>query len=59
MFGDIGWAELLVIGIVALIVIGPEDLPQMFRQVGRFTAKMRAMSRDFSRAMIRPRGNPA
>lgn len=51
MFGDIGWAELLLIGIVALIVIGPEDLPQMFRQVGRFTAKMRVMSRDFSRAM--------
>ena len=51
MFGDIGWAELLLIGIVALIVIGPEDLPQMFRQLGRFTAKMRAMSRDFSRAM--------
>ena len=51
MFGDIGWAELLLIGIVALIVIGPEDLPQMFRQVGRFTAKLRAMSRDFSRAM--------
>ena len=51
MFGDIGWAELLLIGIVALIVIGPEDLPQMFRQVGRFTAKMRSMSRDFSRAM--------
>lgn len=51
MFGDIGWSELLLIGIVALIVIGPEDLPQMFRQVGRFTAKMRAMSRDFSRAM--------
>jgi sec-independent protein translocase protein TatB len=51
MFGDIGWAELLLIGIVALIVIGPEDLPQMFRQLGRFTAKMRGMSRDFSRAM--------
>lgn len=51
MFGDIGWAELLLIGIVALIVIGPEDLPQMFRQLGRFTAKMRSMSRDFSRAM--------
>ena len=51
MFGDIGWAELMLIGIVALIVIGPEDLPQMFRQVGRFTAKLRAMSRDFSRAM--------
>jgi sec-independent protein translocase protein TatB len=51
MFGDIGWSELLLIGIVALIVIGPEDLPQMFRQLGRFTAKMRSMSRDFSRAM--------
>jgi sec-independent protein translocase protein TatB len=51
MFGDIGWAELMLIGIVALIVIGPEDLPQMFRQLGRFTAKLRSMSRDFSRAM--------
>ena len=51
MFGDIGWAELMLIGIVALIVIGPEDLPDMFRQLGRFTAKLRAMSRDFSRAM--------
>lgn len=51
MFGDIGWAELVLIGIVALIVIGPEDLPDMFRQVGRFTAKLRQMSREFSRAM--------
>lgn len=51
MFGDIGWAELLLIGVVALIVIGPEDLPDMFRQIGRFTAKLRQMSREFSRAM--------
>ena len=51
MFGDIGWSELLLIGIVALIVIGPEDLPDMFRQLGRFTAKIRAMGREFSRAM--------
>lgn len=51
MFGDIGWAELLLVGVVALIVIGPEDLPDMFRQLGRFTAKLRAMGRDFSRAM--------
>ena len=48
---DLGMSELLVIGIVALIVIGPKDLPEMFRQLGRFTAKMRAMARDFSRAM--------
>jgi sec-independent protein translocase protein TatB len=41
----------MVIGVVALIVIGPEDLPDMFRQIGRFTAKLRQMSREFSRAM--------
>ena len=51
MFGDIGWAELMLIGIVALLVIGPEQLPDMFRQMGRFTAKLRQMSREFSRAM--------
>ena len=48
---NFGWAEMLVIGVVALIVIGPEDLPDMFRQLGRFTAKLRSMSREFSRAM--------
>lgn len=48
---DIGMSELLVIGIVALIVIGPKDLPGMFRTMGRFTAKARSMARDFQRAM--------
>lgn len=48
---DLGMSELLVIGIVALVVIGPKDLPEMFRQLGRMTAKMRAMAREFSRAM--------
>lgn len=48
---DIGWTELLLIAIVALIVVGPKDLPAMFHALGRFTAKARSMARDFSRAM--------
>lgn len=48
---DLGMSELLVIGVVALIVIGPKDLPVLFRSIGKFTAKLRAMSREFSRAM--------
>ncbi|MCT8328566.1 Sec-independent protein translocase protein TatB [Albidovulum sediminis] len=48
---NMGWTELLVIGVVALIVIGPQDLPEMFRQLGRFTGKIRAMGREFQRAM--------
>lgn len=48
---DLGWTELLVIGVVALVVIGPKDLPGMFRALGKFTAKARRMARDFSRAM--------
>lgn len=48
---DIGWSELLLIGVVALIVVGPKDLPVMFHTLGRITARARQMAREFSRAM--------
>ena len=48
---DFSWSEMMLVGIVALIVIGPKDLPGMFRELGRFTAKIRSMGREFSRAM--------
>ena len=48
---DLGWSELLVIGVVALIVVGPKDLPVLFRRVGQFVGKARGMAREFSRAM--------
>ena len=48
---DLGWTELLVIGIVALIVVGPKDLPILFRKVGQFVGKAKGMAREFSSAM--------
>ncbi|HCQ64727.1 MAG TPA: twin-arginine translocase subunit TatB, partial [Rhodobacteraceae bacterium] len=48
---DIGFTELMVIGVVALIVVGPKDLPTLFRTLGRFTARMRGLGREFTSAM--------
>jgi sec-independent protein translocase protein TatB len=48
---DVGWTELLLIGVVALIVVGPKDLPVMFHALGRITARARGMAREFSSAM--------
>jgi sec-independent protein translocase protein TatB len=44
---DIGWSELLLIGVVALIVIGPKELPGALRTLGQWTGKLRRMAAEF------------
>ena len=44
---DLGWQELLVIGSVALIVVGPKDLPNLFNRAGKFFGKIKKISREF------------
>lgn len=44
---DIGWSELMLIGVVALIVIGPKELPGVLRTVGKTIAKLRRMAGEF------------
>ena len=46
---DIGWSEMIVIVVVAIIVIGPRDLPGVLRSVGRWVGKARSLSREFQR----------
>jgi sec-independent protein translocase protein TatB len=44
---DISWSEFLLIGIVALIVIGPKELPTVMRTLGQWTRKVRSMASEF------------
>jgi sec-independent protein translocase protein TatB len=44
---DIGWQELLLIAVVAIIVIGPKDLPHAVRAVSQFVRQLRGLSREF------------
>ncbi len=44
---DISWTEFLLIGVVALIVIGPKELPAVMRTLGQWTRKVRGMAADF------------
>jgi sec-independent protein translocase protein TatB len=44
---DIGWSEFVVIGVVALIAIGPKELPGVLRTVGQYMGKVRRMASEF------------
>lgn len=48
---DIGWSEMAIVLLVALIVIGPKDLPRVARTMGQWVGKGRAMAREFQRAL--------
>ncbi len=47
MLFDLGWSEILLIGTVALVFIGPKDLPKVMRVAGYWMRKARTMSREF------------
>jgi sec-independent protein translocase protein TatB len=44
---DIGWTEILVIAVVAIIVVGPKDLPRMLRSLGRYAGQLRRTAGEF------------
>jgi sec-independent protein translocase protein TatB len=46
---DIGWSELLVIAIVAIVVVGPKGLPGLMRTFGHYAGKLRLAASDFQR----------
>ena len=46
---DLGWSEMALILVVALIVVGPKDLPRLARTLGQWVAKGRSMAREFQR----------
>ena len=44
---DIGWTEMVVVVVLAIIIIGPKDLPKLIRTIGQWTGRARAMAREF------------
>ncbi len=44
---DIGWSEMLLIAVVAIVVIGPKDLPKALRTVGQWVGRARRVAREF------------
>lgn len=51
MMPGVGFEEMILLVVVAIIVVGPKDLPLMMRKFGRFTGKMRAMAFEFKQGI--------
>jgi sec-independent protein translocase protein TatB len=47
MLPSLGFQEILLLAVLALVVVGPKDLPLMLRKLGRWTARLRAMAQEF------------
>lgn len=47
---DLGWSELLLVAVLALIFVGPKDLPKLMHTIGRYVGKIRAMAQDFQKS---------
>jgi len=47
MLPSLGFQEIVLLGVLALVVIGPKDLPLLLRKLGRWTAKLRGMAQEF------------
>jgi sec-independent protein translocase protein TatB len=50
MFVDLSWSHILLVLVVALVVVGPKDLPRLMREVGRWAGKARAMADQFRKS---------
>ncbi len=48
---DLGWSEMLVILVIAIVVVGPKDLPKAVASISRYIRKARSMARDFQSGM--------
>ncbi|MDO8421094.1 MAG: Sec-independent protein translocase protein TatB [Parvibaculum sp.] len=44
---DLGWSELLLVAVLAIVFIGPKDLPRVMRTLGQYVGKMKSMAREF------------
>lgn len=51
MLPGLGFQEVVVLAVIALLVVGPRDLPLMLRKLGRFTARLRSMANEFRSGM--------